>query len=149
MEMDPSDFDPANIMQRNTTTLAQSSLMDPTHLPSSSPPQSEQYASTAEVEKFKRFQCVYPLYFDTTRSRAQGRRVGKAQAVANPLARDIVDAISGLGLKALFEPGKLHPKDWSNPGPTCPPRTRPSRFLRRPCHAVGRWAPSCRCTRPP
>ena len=37
-------------------------------------------------------------------------------AVANPLAREIVDAVQSLGLRTVFEPGKMHPKDWSNPG---------------------------------
>ena len=37
-------------------------------------------------------------------------------AVANPLAREIVDAVAGLGVKVAFEPGKTHPKDWANPG---------------------------------
>ena len=34
----------------------------------------------------------------------------------NPLAREIVDAVQLLGLKTVFEPGKMHPKDWANPG---------------------------------
>lgn len=34
----------------------------------------------------------------------------------NPLAREIVDAVAGLGLDVVFEPGKMHPKDWGNPG---------------------------------
>jgi len=37
-------------------------------------------------------------------------------AVENPLAREIVDAVAGLGLDVVFEPGKMHPKDWGNPG---------------------------------
>lgn len=45
--------------------------------------------------------------------------MGKAQAVPNPLAREIVDAIADLGIhpsNIVFEPGKMHPKDWANPG---------------------------------
>lgn len=38
------------------------------------------------------------------------------QAVKNPLAREIVDAVQLLGLKTVFEPGKTHPRDWANPG---------------------------------
>lgn len=37
-------------------------------------------------------------------------------AVKNPLAREIVDAVQLLGLKTVFEPGKTHPRDWANPG---------------------------------
>lgn len=64
----------------------------------------------------KHFQCLYPIYFDKTRSRADGRKVGSELAVENPLARDIVDAVQMLGLQAGLEPEKLHPKDWANPG---------------------------------
>ena len=34
----------------------------------------------------------------------------------NPLARELMDAVQAQGLKTVFEPGKMHPKDWSNPG---------------------------------
>ena len=43
-------------------------------------------------------------------------------AVPNPLAREIVDALSqigstqNVGLQIVFEPTKTHPKDWANPG---------------------------------
>ena len=42
--------------------------------------------------------------------------MGKELAVANPLAREIVDAVQLLGLNVVFEPQKMHPKDWANPG---------------------------------
>ncbi|KAE8144253.1 signal recognition particle, SRP19 subunit [Aspergillus avenaceus] len=64
----------------------------------------------------KHYQCLYPVYFDKSRSRAEGRKVGAELAVENPLARDIVDAAQMLGLNVGFEPEKLHPKDWANPG---------------------------------
>jgi len=65
---------------------------------------------------YKTFQCLYPVYFDAQRSRAEGRRVSKSLAVANPLASEIVKACASLGLSTVFEAGKLHPKDWANPG---------------------------------
>ncbi|KAK0280385.1 signal recognition particle subunit [Friedmanniomyces endolithicus] len=86
-------------------------------------PQQERLAREhAAREQTKTFQCIYPLYFDSTRSRAEGRRVAKEDAVANPLAREIVDALQwvgnsrGLPLKIVFEPDKGHPRDWANPG---------------------------------
>ncbi|KAI9847525.1 MAG: signal recognition particle subunit [Thelocarpon superellum] len=111
MDMDPADFDPAKMAR----PAGNPSVMNPSNIPSAYA-QEPNYTSTADVEKYRNFQCVYPLYFDRTRSRAQGRRVGKELAVDSPLARDIVDAVGSLGLQALFEPGKMHPKDWSNPG---------------------------------
>lgn len=75
-----------------------------------------------QQEKSKSYQCIYPIYFDASRSREEGRRVKKEDAVRNPLAREIVDAlqyISGqvnVALQIVFEPSKCHPKDWANPG---------------------------------
>lgn len=121
-EMDPSDFDPG-LMQ---------SIIQPANIPSTAPQQSQQQQSVlqphfpgrpppdqnAELERTKHYQCLYPIYFDSTRSRAEGRRVGKNEAVANPLAQDIANACSQLpvGGRVVFEPAKTHPKDWANPG---------------------------------
>ncbi|KAI9810095.1 MAG: signal recognition particle subunit [Pycnora praestabilis] len=114
VEMDPSDFDP---------TQFANSLISPPNIPqsgSSTPPEMLQSQfrapSAADTDNHKHWQCLYPLYFDKARSRAEGRRVGQDMAVTNPLAREIVDAVQLLGLNVAFEPGKLHPKDWSNPG---------------------------------
>ena len=73
-------------------------------------------------EKSKNYQCIYPVYFDATRSRDDGRRVKKEDAVENPLAREIVEALHHIGntlsvpMQLVFEPSKCHPKDWANPG---------------------------------
>lgn len=75
-----------------------------------------------QMEKSKNYQCLYPVYFDSTRSREEGRRVRKEDAIPNPLAREIVDALShigatsGVALQIVMEPTKTHPKDWANPG---------------------------------
>ncbi len=42
--------------------------------------------------------------------------MGKELAVENPMAREIVNACARLRLETLFEPSKIHPKDWANPG---------------------------------
>lgn len=114
-DMDPSDFDPTHF---NNSTIRPANIPPPT---SSAPPQLRPQfqapTSTApDAEKYKRWQCLYPVYFDSGRTRAEGRRVGKELAVENPLARGIVDAAQLLGLSVVFEPGKTHPKDWANPG---------------------------------
>lgn len=115
-DMDPSEFDPKQFAN---------SLMRPSDIPSSSPaavnphPQAQFRSTTseyAERERTKHWQCLYPVYFDSTRTRAEGRRVSKEQAVLNPLAREIAKAVAQQGLNVVFEPAKLHPKDWSNPG---------------------------------
>ena len=75
----------------------------------------QQYLPSTD-QSFKDYQCLYPVYFDAARSRADGRRVAARSAVAHPLAREIADACGSLGLRAVFEPGKTHPQDWANPG---------------------------------
>jgi signal recognition particle subunit SRP19 len=62
------------------------------------------------------YQCLYPIYFDASRTRAEGRRVPKSQAVANPLAREIATACAALRVSPVFEAHKAHPQDWANPG---------------------------------
>ncbi|KAI1866330.1 hypothetical protein JX265_005267 [Neoarthrinium moseri] len=62
------------------------------------------------------YQCLYPIYFDASRTRAEGRRVAAGLAVRNPLAREIAAACAQLRLSPVFEAAKLHPQDWANPG---------------------------------
>jgi signal recognition particle subunit SRP19 len=100
--MDPSEFE------------SSTALMDPADIPSTTQaqPPRKQY----DPSKSKRWICLYPIYFDSAKTRAEGRRVGKEQAVENPLARQIAAAVAEQGLNVVFEPGKIHPKDWANPG---------------------------------
>ena len=96
---------------------AQQSLINPQQIPTSiTGSDGTQYQTATDDSKYKDFQCLYPIYFDKNRTRAEGRRVGLDMAVANPLARDIVNACGRLRLETLFEPAKAHPKDWANPG---------------------------------
>ncbi len=116
-DSDPSEMDPSEFA---------SSIIRPANIPPPGTRQAPQPHQTlqpqfraptsADTDRHKHWQCLYPVYFDATRTRAEGRRVGKALAVENPLAREIVDAVAGLGLDVVFEPGKMHPKDWGNPG---------------------------------
>lgn len=84
--------------------------------------QEQQRMVRERQELVKSHQCIYPVYFDETRSREGGRRVSKADAVPNPLAREIVDALAhigntlGVALQIALDPMKTHPKDWANPG---------------------------------
>ncbi|GAB7353984.1 hypothetical protein MBLNU459_g4579t1 [Dothideomycetes sp. NU459] len=127
-DMDPADFDPGllNEIIRPADIPSSSSARGPAsapaqgvspmlqpHFPGRPPP-----SQAADRERTKHYQCLYPVYFDATRSRAEGRRVAKDEGVANPLAQDIANAVSQLDVagQVVFEPGKIHPKDWANPG---------------------------------
>lgn len=114
---DEMDIEDLNIPQ-TATILPRAQLPQPTpaqtaNIPSAATRQAQEAATR---ERTKNHQCLYPIYFDSTRSRAEGRRVSKSLAVPNPLARELADACASLGLSVLFEPAKSHPKDWANPG---------------------------------
>ena len=113
-EQDPDDFNDTLIRPAN---IPPPSSRPPPQQPPPQPrqPQPPAFNSTIPPE-YKAYQCLYPLYFDAGKTRSEGRRVSAEQAVKNPLAREIVDAVQFLGLKTVFEPGKTHPRDWANPG---------------------------------
>lgn len=121
-----SDSDPEEIAPGfdSDDDLPSNAIISPANIPTKATPapQPQQMpmptmpAPEPQREIPKHFQCLYPVYFDKTRTRAEGRKVGAELAVENPLARDIVDAVQMLGLNAGLEPEKLHPKDWANPG---------------------------------
>ncbi|RKP05325.1 hypothetical protein THASP1DRAFT_32831 [Thamnocephalis sphaerospora] len=54
-------------------------------------------------ELFKRWVCLYPLYFDADRSLENGRKVSRELAYPQPDARAIVEAVKQLRLPVAFE----------------------------------------------
>lgn len=133
-EGDIDDFAESDILRprtnqqlpiRQQSNPAQSHLINPNQIPtvSAGPPVaggpgdfSIPTTTTASAKAYAHFQCLYPVYFDASRTRAEGRRVSRDLAVPNPLAREIVNACRDLRLQTLFEPEKMHPRDWANPG---------------------------------
>ncbi|KAK1760641.1 signal recognition particle, SRP19 subunit [Echria macrotheca] len=126
-EGDIDDFADSDILRQvnppttKKPTPASSSTQprQPPPPPQSQPQQPRGYPemiTTTDDTAYKAYQCLYPVYFDATRSRSEGRRVSSSLAVRNPLATEIVAACARLGIPSVFEAGKLHPKDWANPG---------------------------------
>ncbi|CAI2179972.1 4018_t:CDS:2 [Funneliformis geosporum] len=72
--------------------------------------------TTDDDSAYKSWTCLYPVYFDSTKSVQQGRKVIKDIASPHPLAKDIAEAVKIIGLNSLYEPHKTHPRDWENPG---------------------------------
>ncbi|KAI9721604.1 MAG: signal recognition particle subunit [Chrysothrix sp. TS-e1954] len=107
-EMDIADISPAPRQNGG-------SLMNPSDIPHQTQ-QPSVPAPAHDPKRFKHWACLYPIYFDASKTRAEGRRVSKSLAVHNPLAREMCDAIFRLGLQMAFEAEKTHPKDWANPG---------------------------------
>ncbi|CAG8484401.1 2877_t:CDS:2 [Ambispora gerdemannii] len=88
----------------------------PTELPSIGILQNPTITQVQDDRQYKSWICLYPVYFDSTKSVQHGRKVVREQAVPNPLAQNIAEAVKELGLSVLFEPEKTHPRDWGNPG---------------------------------
>ena len=129
MDFDPSQFDPRNSIitpaDIPSTVSSRKGPPPPTSSqfsPPQAPPRFDDHSDTKYINKedmgstFKAFQCLYPIYFDVTRSRAEGRRVNEQYAIKNPLARELIPVLNMNGFQTIFEPMKTHPKDWSNPG---------------------------------
>ncbi|ETI19780.1 hypothetical protein G647_08793 [Cladophialophora carrionii CBS 160.54] len=132
-DSDPEIDDPSNFLPQNDdqiirpTTVAQSSSIpqqpNPTLFrppPNGAAQDSHPHFRGQPPAEVKHYQCIYPIYFDSTRSKSQGRRVSKGLAIPNPLAWQILCAIRfSIGenvFRVVFEPDKTHPKDWANPG---------------------------------
>ncbi|KAI1404153.1 signal recognition particle, SRP19 subunit [Hypoxylon fuscum] len=118
---DIDDFDESDILR--PIAPPSTSVRAPAAPPSSSTsgprlshPSASPQPQQIQASDIKDYQMLYPIYFDASRSRAEGRRVSKTLAVANPLAREIAAACAGLRLAPVFEAHRVHPKDWANPG---------------------------------
>ena len=55
---------------------------------------------------------IWPIYFDSARSRSEGRAVAAGDAVESPSIDDIIAAAQKAGLKPEIERDKRHPKTW-------------------------------------
>lgn len=107
-DSDPDEVDVSTVISSQPDAPPNPTLTDRSQIPST--------RGGITRESTKTWQCLYPLYFDAQRTRAEGRRVTSVQAVNNPLAREIADAVLALNLQLAVEPDKTHPKDWANPG---------------------------------
>lgn len=112
-EVSDSDSEPSEMDIDDVLLPTTRAPPPPAHM---AQPASAAIKTSTDRNPSKHYQCLYPVYFDKTRSRAQGRRVGRGLAVDSPLAREMADAAANLGLRTVFEPDKTHPKDWANPG---------------------------------
>lgn len=66
------------------------------------------------------FLCIYPSYLDSTKTVAQGRRIGASKAVDTPTVSDISQALQSLNIRHVLQPHKGYSRDitcsWGNPG---------------------------------
>ena len=69
----------------------------------------QQMISQQDMEQFRRWSCIYPVYFDASRTLQEGRRVPLHMAVKNPLAKDLAEAAASLGIQSVLEVGAEEP----------------------------------------
>ena len=55
---------------------------------------------------------IWPVYIDSNRTQAEGRRIPQKTAVSSPKLREISRAAGKLGLNPLVEKDKSYPKLW-------------------------------------
>lgn len=65
---------------------------------------------------FSRWICIYPLYINSKKTLAEGRKLPKEKCVENPTAQEIRDVLVAAGLKVGVE-NKLHPRERSKDTP--------------------------------
>jgi signal recognition particle subunit SRP19 len=53
---------------------------------------------------------IWPVYFDSSYSRGEGRRVPRTKAVKDPKAEDVEEAARRLGLNPILEPAAKYSK---------------------------------------
>lgn len=64
------------------------------------------------VSRSEGYLVLYPLYFDSRRTRAQGRRVPSSKAVEGPTAKAVFEAAQAAGLAPVLEDEHHHPSAW-------------------------------------
>ena len=64
------------------------------------------------ASKKQKYIVLYPEYFNSKYTRAEGRRVSKTTAKASPTVEDIEKAAKSLGLNPIVEKDKSYPRFW-------------------------------------
>jgi signal recognition particle subunit SRP19 len=67
--------------------------------------------SAAMQEKVRRWQVLYPVYMDSSKTCAEGRRVAKSQGVPSPTLAEIRKACARLGVECVEEDHKVYSRD--------------------------------------
>jgi len=64
------------------------------------------------VSRSDGFFVLYPVYFDSRATRAEGRRVPTSSAVPSPDAKELFAAAKAAGLEPVLEDEHPHPSRW-------------------------------------
>jgi signal recognition particle subunit SRP19 len=58
-----------------------------------------------------RWICIYPVYFNSKKTVAEGRRLPVKLCVENPTSTEIRDVLQHAGLNCLLENHRVHPRE--------------------------------------
>lgn len=64
----------------------------------------------------KRWVCVYPIYINSKKTLAEGRKIPVAKACENPTLVELCDCLSYLKLNFRVEPEKTYSRDFTQRG---------------------------------
>src|SRR5512137_1403924 len=75
---------------------------------------------------------IWPVYFDSKKTRSEGRMVSASDAVASPSIDDLIAAALKVGLKPEIEREKKHPGMWhESAGRILVPKAEPKTAILR------------------
>jgi len=60
--------------------------------------------------------CVYPIYLDSSKTVAQGRRIPKERAAEKPNCIEVFETVKLMGFDAELEIRRSYPRDFFNRG---------------------------------
>src|SRR5271156_1535760 len=104
-ELDLPEF-PSSSLSRNDFPQPSTGGLPPSAAAAAGGFNKPQMISPETLEQYKNWPCIYPVYFDATRSLQEGRRVPLKLAVENPLAKELASAAASLNIRSIFE---VHP----------------------------------------
>jgi signal recognition particle subunit SRP19 len=103
---DPEEMDLAEFAGSSSAILPAHDLPQPASggMPTSADAAFKPHMITQQdLEQFKNWSCVYPIYFDASRSYKEGRRVPLKYAIENPMAQQLAVATTSLNIQSIFE----------------------------------------------
>ncbi|KAK8943294.1 Signal recognition particle 19 kDa protein [Platanthera zijinensis] len=69
-----------------------------------------------ELANIKRWNIIYPIYINSKKTIAEGRRIGASKACENPTCIEIVDCCKHLKIPSAIELDKAYPRDFMQRG---------------------------------
>ncbi|EYU31696.1 hypothetical protein ABFS82_14G052200 [Erythranthe guttata] len=70
----------------------------------------------ADVQNIKKWVVFYPIYINSKKTLAEGRRINAAKACENPTCAEIYDCCNHLKLPCAIEREKAYPRDFMQIG---------------------------------